>query len=139
MVMGGYLEFFMKPTLAYTYLSLKRELDELIQNKLVNPKLDIQLFDKLMTNIRLLVSEDQCEGRFVFARKALRPTTTKKLEVVGAQLQNSGGENEKNQLQTLLARAGHGTPVYRTRHLKNNQFRAMVTFNGLIHGKAMWS
>ncbi|CAH8254939.1 unnamed protein product [Arabidopsis lyrata] len=130
-MLGGYLEFFMKPTLAYTYLSLKRELDELIQNKLVNPKLDIQLYDKLMTAIRLLVSEDQCEGRFVYGRKALSPTPTKKLKEVGTQLQNSGGENNKNQLQTLLARAGHGSPVYKTRQLKNNQFRAMVTFNGL--------
>ena len=160
-MLGGYLEFFMKPSLAYTYLSLKRELDELIQNKvkvpilipriytsfvfftffdkvwfssflqLVNPKLDIQLYDKLMTAIRLLVSEDQCEGRFVFGRKALSPTTTKKLKVVGTQLPNSGGENDKNHLQTVLARAGHGTPVYKTRQLKNNQFRAMVTFNGL--------
>lgn len=97
----------------------------------MNPKLDIQLYDKLMTAIRLLVSEDQCEGRFVFGRKALSPTPTKKLKEVGTQLQNSGGENNKNQLQTLLARAGHGSPVYKTRQLKNNMFRSMVTFNGL--------
>ena len=30
---GGYLEFFMKPTLASIYVSLKKELDELIQKK----------------------------------------------------------------------------------------------------------
>lgn len=37
-MLGGYLEFFMKPDLASTYLSLKRELDELIQSKVsVNP------------------------------------------------------------------------------------------------------
>lgn len=32
-MLGGYLEFFMKPGLAGTYLALKRELDELIQMK----------------------------------------------------------------------------------------------------------
>lgn len=32
-MLGGYLEFFMKPDLASTYLGLKRELDELIHNK----------------------------------------------------------------------------------------------------------
>lgn len=32
-MLGGYLEFFMKPDLASTYLGLKRELEELIQNK----------------------------------------------------------------------------------------------------------
>lgn len=32
-MLGGYLDFFMKPTLGDMYLSLKRELEELIQNK----------------------------------------------------------------------------------------------------------
>ena len=32
-MLGGYLEFFMKPDLADTYLSLKKELEELIQQK----------------------------------------------------------------------------------------------------------
>lgn len=32
-MLGGYLEFFMKPELAETFLKLKRELDEIIQNK----------------------------------------------------------------------------------------------------------
>lgn len=32
-MLGGYLEFFMKPALAVTYLSVKRELEELIQRK----------------------------------------------------------------------------------------------------------
>lgn len=40
-MLGGYLEFFMKPTLAETYLSLKRELDELIQNKVSGWELHI--------------------------------------------------------------------------------------------------
>ena len=35
-MLGGYLEFFMKPALAETYLSLKRELEELIQEKVSN-------------------------------------------------------------------------------------------------------
>jgi hypothetical protein len=32
-MLGGYLEFFMNPALADMYQSLRRELDELIQNK----------------------------------------------------------------------------------------------------------
>lgn len=32
-MLGGYLEFFMKPGLAETYLRLRKELEELIQNK----------------------------------------------------------------------------------------------------------
>ena len=35
-MLGGYLEFFMKPELANTYLRLKGELEELIQKKLLN-------------------------------------------------------------------------------------------------------
>ncbi|EEF41979.1 ATP-dependent RNA helicase, putative [Ricinus communis] len=86
-MLGGYLEFFMKPALADTYLSLKRELEELIQKKLLDPKLDIQSHNELLMAIRLLVSEDQCEG--------------------------------------------HGPPTYKTKQLKNNQFRSTVIFNGL--------
>ncbi|KAL7262894.1 hypothetical protein ACSBR1_001123 [Camellia fascicularis] len=33
-MLGGYLEFFMKPALAEMYQSLRRELDGLIQNKM---------------------------------------------------------------------------------------------------------
>lgn len=32
-MLGGYLEFFMQPAIAEKYLSLRREFDELIQNK----------------------------------------------------------------------------------------------------------
>lgn len=32
-MLGGYLEFFMKPALASTYLNLKKELDEVVQKK----------------------------------------------------------------------------------------------------------
>lgn len=35
-MLGGYLEFFMNPELADTYLSLKREIGELIQRKVSN-------------------------------------------------------------------------------------------------------
>lgn len=32
-MLGGYLEFFMKPAIAEMYQSLRKELEELIQNK----------------------------------------------------------------------------------------------------------
>lgn len=80
-----------------------------------------------------MVSEDQCEGRFVFGRQVPNPKEAK----TETSLRNSGGgsgsgaDNAKNQLQTLLARGGHESPVYSVKQLKNNQFRAVVMFNGL--------
>ncbi|KAL0380131.1 UNVERIFIED_CONTAM: DExH-box ATP-dependent RNA helicase DExH3 [Sesamum angustifolium] len=126
-MLGGYLEFFMKPELAATYLGMKRELDELVQRKLLNPKLDIQCHEDLIRAVRLLVSEDQCEGRFVFGRQI--STSSKKPKNSG--LANGGGDNAKSHLQTLLSRAGHQPPSYKTKQLKNNKFRSTVVFNGL--------
>ena len=40
-----------------------------------------------------------------------------------------GGDNSKSQLQTLITRAGYVAPTYKTKKLKNNQFRAL---NGVI-------
>ncbi|CAO2821942.1 unnamed protein product [Amaranthus hypochondriacus] len=130
-MMGGYLEFFMKPGLADIYVSLKRELEELIHCKLAEPKLDIGKYMDLLSAVRMLITEDQCEGRFVFGRQL--PTPSKKaVKTKSAQRENVGGDdNSKGQLQTLLARAGHGTAEYKTRQLKNNQFRSTVSFNGL--------
>ncbi|KAI4347227.1 hypothetical protein L6164_008057 [Bauhinia variegata] len=128
-MLGGYLEFFMKPQLAETYLSLKKELEELIQRKLMDPKLDIQSHnEQLLSAVRLLVSEDQCDGRFVFGRQVLLPSkkATDMKSGVGPE-----AHNFKNQLQTLLVRAGHDPPTYKTKQLKNNQFRSTVIFNGL--------
>ncbi|KAJ1394208.1 P-loop containing nucleoside triphosphate hydrolase [Sesbania bispinosa] len=127
-MLGGYLEFFMKPELAKTYLSLKGELDELMQKKLLDPTFDTQSHNELLSAVRLLVSEDHCDGRFVFGRQVLpqlkKATNSKK--GVGAE-----GDNSKNQLQTFLNRAGHESPSYKTTQLKNNQFRSTVIFNGL--------
>ncbi|XP_052179750.1 DExH-box ATP-dependent RNA helicase DExH3-like [Diospyros lotus] len=135
-MLGGYLEFFMKPTLADTYLRLKKELEELIQQKLLNLKLDIRDHNELLLAVRLLVSEDRNEGKFVFGRQV--PSSSKqtaKETMPGTPLRSSagsdGGDNSKSQLQTLLARAGHGAPTYKTTQLKNNKFRSTVIFNGL--------
>ncbi|THF97962.1 hypothetical protein TEA_015604 [Camellia sinensis var. sinensis] len=83
-MLGGYLEFFMKPSLADTYLRLKTKLEELIQMKLLNSKLEIKNHNELLSTVRLLVSEDQCEGRFVFGRQ---PSNNKKLVEKGAAAQ----------------------------------------------------
>ncbi|KAL1554771.1 RNA helicase [Salvia divinorum] len=129
-MLGGYMEFFMKPELATMYLSIKKELGELVQKKLSNPKLDIKSHNELLTAVRLLVSEDRCEGRFVFGRQL--PTASKKFEKeIQLGSANVGGSNAKSHLQTLLARAGHQPPSYKTKELKNNKFRSIVMFNGL--------
>ncbi|KAM7471108.1 hypothetical protein LguiA_009291 [Lonicera macranthoides] len=131
-MLGGYLEFFMKPDLAGTYTSLKRELEELVQKKLMNPKLEITDHNELLYAVRLLVSEDQCEGRFVYGRQEPKPSKKIPKEIKkGTTLQVSGGDNSKNHLQTVLLRAGHQSPTYKTTHLKNNRFRSTVFFNGL--------
>lgn len=98
--------------------------------QLSNPKLDMKSHNELLTAVRLLVSEDRCEGRFVFGRQI--STSSKKSEKdIQLGLANGGGANAKSHLQTLLARAGHQPPSYKTKQLKNNKFRSTVIFNGL--------
>ncbi|CAI9295461.1 unnamed protein product [Lactuca saligna] len=140
-MLGGYLEFFMKPGLAATYLTLKRELDELIQMKLLNPKIDIGNENEkgLVEALKLLVSGDRCEGRFVHGRKVspvvLKKETKNKKAASISSTSGSGSvaehDNSKNHLQTMLLRAGHQPPSYKTSQLKNNKFRSTVVFNGL--------
>lgn len=138
-MLGGYLEFFMKPPLADTYLNLKRELEELIQKKLLNPKLDIQIYEQLVAAVRLLILDDPCEGRFVFGRQGRQrqfpscpePKPSKPVANVSKNGDGPGGDNSKSQLQTLVTRAGHEAPTYKTTQLPNNQFRTTVEFNGM--------
>ena len=99
--------------------------------QLLDPKLDISSHDDLLSVVRFLVSQDQCEGRFVFGRQM--PTSLQKAKI-GEQtgtLSVGGGHSSKSQLQTLLARAGYQPPMYKTKQLKNNKFRSSVMFSGL--------
>ncbi|XP_059649653.1 DExH-box ATP-dependent RNA helicase DExH5, mitochondrial-like [Cornus florida] len=134
-MLGGYLEFFMKPATAEMYQTLRRELDELIQTKLLNPRMDIQSHHELLTAVRLVISGDQCDGRFVFNRQVLQPSkpsfTAAPQALISRTESGPGGDNSKSQLQTLLTRAGYSAPTYKTKLLKNNQFRATVEFNGM--------
>ncbi|MQM15968.1 hypothetical protein Taro_048919 [Colocasia esculenta] len=127
-MLGGYLEFFMKPDLAETYLKLKRELDELVLHKLLNPKMDTGASEELLSAVRLLVAEDPCSGRFVFGRQELKPVKSRSI-LPGCS--GGGGDNPKSQLQTLVTRAGHSAPNYTTKQMKNSQFRATVEFHGM--------
>ncbi|KAK3017016.1 hypothetical protein RJ639_006877 [Escallonia herrerae] len=126
-MLEGYIDFFMDPTLAESYVKLKQELDNLLQKKLQNPSLDIHKEGKyLMLAVQELVSGDQCEGRFVFGRQS------KKLkESSDGDRFTRDGANPKSLLQTLLTRAGHTPPKYKTKHLKTNEFRALVEFKGM--------
>ncbi|GJN37669.1 hypothetical protein PR202_gb26649 [Eleusine coracana subsp. coracana] len=132
-MLGGYLEFFMNRDLASTYLSLKNELESLIHSKLQNPRMDIQTSEELLSAIRLLVTEDPCSGRFVYGRQELKSKKAKMM-LSSTSMSNgdvNGGDNPKNQLQTLLTRAGDDNPSYKTKQIKNSLFRSTVEFNGM--------
>ncbi|KAH6761194.1 RNA helicase family protein [Perilla frutescens var. hirtella] len=126
-MLEGYVEFFMDPSLAESYVKLKEEVDNLLKKKLEHPSMDIHKEGKyLMLAVQELVSGDQCEGRFVFGRDS------KKTRESGDKDRFSrDGTNPKSLIQTLLMRAGHSPPKYKTKHLKTNEFRALVEFKGM--------
>ena len=99
--------------------------------------MDLHSHHELLSAVRLLISEDQCEGRFVFGRQIFQQPSMASTTLAAAPTSVSrtesrpGGDNSKSQLQTLLTRAGYAAPTYKTMQLKNNQFRATVEFNGL--------
>ncbi|XP_024989682.1 DExH-box ATP-dependent RNA helicase DExH5, mitochondrial isoform X1 [Cynara cardunculus var. scolymus] len=137
-MLGGYLEFFMEPALAEMYQSLRRELDELFQCKLMNPRMDLHTHHDLLSAVRLLLPGDQCNGRFVFNHQVLYSNSKPYIAsvpppppLVSRVESGPGGDNSKSQLQTLLSRAGYAAPIYRTNQLSNNQFRSICEFNGM--------
>ncbi|CAN1298235.1 DExH-box ATP-dependent RNA helicase DExH3 [Linum perenne] len=132
-MLDGYVDLFMDPNLADCYLKLKEELDKVIQQKLEDPNSDIYKEGKyLMHAVQEVISGDQCEGRFVFGRESKRPR-----ESNDDSRFTKDGSNPKSLLQTLLMRAGHSPPKYKTKHLKSNEFRALVEFKGMqFVGKA---
>ncbi|KAL8542032.1 hypothetical protein ACS0TY_003041 [Phlomoides rotata] len=126
-MLGGYVDFFMDPSLIECYVKLKDELDQLLQKKLEHPSMDIHKEGKyLMLAVQELVSGDQCEGRFVFGRDSKKPRESSDKDRF-----TKDGTNPKSLLQTLLMRAGHSPPKYKTKHLKTNEFRALVEFKGM--------
>ncbi|CAM8917101.1 unnamed protein product [Rhodiola kirilowii] len=126
-MLEGYIDFFMDPNLAESYLKLKDELYKLVQKKLQDPTIDIHKEGKyLLLAVQELVSGDQCEGRFVFGRESKKPK-----EQSNSDKFTKDGTNPKSLLQTLLMRAGHSPPKYKTKHLKTNEFRALVEFKGM--------
>ncbi|KAJ0981718.1 hypothetical protein J5N97_009973 [Dioscorea zingiberensis] len=129
-MLDGYLDFFMDPSLAECFWNLKNELDRLLQRKLEDPNFDIHKEGKyLMLAVQELVSGDLCEGRFVFGRETKRARISSNESDKKNFLKD--GMNPKSLLQTLLMRAGHTPPKYKTKHLKTNEFRAIVEFKGM--------
>ncbi|KAL9244405.1 hypothetical protein vseg_018185 [Gypsophila vaccaria] len=127
-MLDGYVEFFVDPNMAECYCKLKEELDKLLQRKLEDPTIDILQEGKyLMFAVQELISGDQCEGRFVFGRESRKP----KDPADNNDKSSKDGANPKSLLQTLLMRAGHSPPKYKVKHLKTNDFRALVEFKGM--------
>ncbi|CAN6322608.1 unnamed protein product [Urochloa humidicola] len=130
-MLDGYIDFFMDPSLSECYLQLKEELDKLIRQKLEDPKFDIHKEGKyILYAAQELAAGDLCEGRFVFGRETSRARLWSP-EEEGKSSLIKDGMNPKSLLQTLLMRAGHTPPKYKTKHLKTNEFRAMVEFKGM--------
>ncbi|CAL4919074.1 unnamed protein product [Urochloa decumbens] len=130
-MLEGYVDFFMDPSLSECYLQLKEELDKLIQQKLEDPNFDIHKEGKyILYAAQELAAGDLCEGRFVFGRETSRARLRSPEEESKSSLIKDG-MNPKSLLQTLLMRAGHTPPKYKTKHLKTNEFRAMVEFKGM--------
>ncbi|CAN6303549.1 unnamed protein product [Urochloa humidicola] len=130
-MLDGYVDFFMDPSLSECYLQLKEELDKLIQQKLEDPNFDIHKEGKyILYAAQELAAGDLCEGRFVFGRETSR-ARLRSPEEEGKSSLIKDGMNPKSLLQTLLMRAGHTPPKYKTKHLKTNEFRAMVEFKGM--------
>ncbi|KAF8660647.1 hypothetical protein HU200_057557 [Digitaria exilis] len=131
-MLDGYVDFFMDPSLSECYLQLKEELDKLIQQKLEDPNFDIHKEGKyILYAAQELAAGDLCEGRFVFGRETSRARLRSPEEEDGKSNLIKDGMNPKSLLQTLLMRAGHTPPKYKTKHLKTNEFRAMVEFKGM--------
>lgn len=107
--------------------------------QLLNPVMGIHSYHDLMSAIRLLISEDQCGGRFVFNRQIMLPSNSSAASMAEPQkpalIHNTesgpGGDNSKSQLQTLLTRAGYAAPTYKTKQQNNGQFQSTAEFNGM--------
>lgn len=118
---------FQKDNLAIAKYSLSL-LFFLLVSQMLNPKMKIKSSEELISVVRLLIIEDQCNGRFTFGRQEVIPKKSKPLISKSSE---GGDVNVKGLLQTLLARAGHDVPRYRTKELRNNHFKAAVEFNGM--------
>ncbi|KAJ0981719.1 hypothetical protein J5N97_009974 [Dioscorea zingiberensis] len=103
-MLDGYLDFFMDPSLAECFWNLKNELDRLLQRK-IYVKGGLYLAEAKRARIS---SNESDKKNFL-----------------------KDGMNPKSLLQTLLMRAGHTPPKYKTKHLKTNEFRAIVEFKGM--------
>uniref|UniRef100_A0A0D9ZD54 RNA helicase n=1 Tax=Oryza glumipatula TaxID=40148 RepID=A0A0D9ZD54_9ORYZ len=129
-MLDGYIDLFMDPSLCECYLQLKEELDKLVQKKLEDPSFDIHKEGKyILYAAQELAAGDLCEGRFVFGRETSRARLSSSDDTKGNIIKD--GMNPKSLLQTLLMRAGHTPPKYKTKHLKTNEFRAIVEFKGM--------
>lgn len=102
--------------------------------------MDVQSHHDLLSAVRFLVSEDRCDGKFVYGRQTHKCAKTSVMPTVltlpSRTQSGPGGDNSKSKLQTLVTRAGYAAPTYKVKQLPNNQFRATVEFNGMqITGK----
>ena len=98
--------------------------------QLEDPTFDIHKEGKyILFAAQELAAGDLCEGRFVFGRETRRARLGDNED--GKSNIIKDGMNPKSLLQTLLMRAGHTPPKYKTKHLKTNEFRAMVEFKGM--------
>ncbi|KAK9091392.1 hypothetical protein Sjap_024569 [Stephania japonica] len=109
---------------------------ELSRGPLLNSKrIDIKAHQELLSAVQLLVTEDQCDGRFFFGRTVVKASKVNVVEQLPPMPQagtisrngsGPGGDNSKSQLQTLVTRAGHGAPSYRLVNMYSDPIGIML-------------
>lgn len=123
----GWLEFGMHAPLAETILTLRRELDNVVYQKMENPKLDILQDNKrLLSAILDLLHGDKSEGKFWL------PDAAPKKPV-----QTSTAICCKSLLNNRLSKAGYKAAKYTLKGFRNKTFEATVVVKGKrFKGKA---
>lgn len=84
--------------------------------------------------MRILLPQDRCEGQFVFGRtisEQPNKLTSISPNPVSKTTMSKNDVDAKNQLQTVLARAGYERPTYNTGTFPKLIYRSTVVFNGL--------
>ncbi|KAI5068622.1 hypothetical protein GOP47_0016967 [Adiantum capillus-veneris] len=123
----GLLQFTLHIPFAEVILWLRRELDNIVSQKLKNPKLDVLHDNKrVMSAVLELLHGDKSEGKFLLPDPVLKPRS-QSLPMICC----------KSLLNNRLQKAGYKAPKYTIKAFRNKTFEASVAVRGRrFKGKA---